>query len=74
MVREAPGSRVRIETVAGDTDLEEVCDTEFRLLYVACTLAMDQGIVTGAVPYQSALMTSGYPEIFLVLFCFAVPA
>jgi superfamily I DNA/RNA helicase len=37
----------RIETVADDAELEEVYNTERHLLYVACTRARDQLIVTG---------------------------
>jgi mRNA-degrading endonuclease RelE of RelBE toxin-antitoxin system len=40
----------RIETVADDTDLEEVYNTERHLLYVACTRARDQLLVTGVAP------------------------
>jgi superfamily I DNA/RNA helicase len=40
----------RIETVADDTDLEEVYNTERHLLYVACTRARDQLLVTGTDP------------------------
>lgn len=40
----------RIETVADDTDLEEVYNTERHLLYVACTRARDQLLVTGVDP------------------------
>jgi len=40
----------RIETVADDTDLEEVYNTERHLLYVACTRARDHLIVTGVDP------------------------
>lgn len=36
----------RIETVADDSDLEEVYNTERHLLYVACTRARDQLLVT----------------------------
>ena len=36
----------RIETVADDTDLEEVYNTERHLLYVACTRARDYLLVT----------------------------
>jgi len=43
----------RIETVADDADLEEVYDTERHLLYVACTRARDQLLVTsGDVPSE----------------------
>jgi len=40
----------RIETVGDDTDLEEVYNTERHLLYVACTRARDQLLVTGVDP------------------------
>ncbi|MHB1591945.1 MAG: 3'-5' exonuclease [Sulfuricella sp.] len=40
----------RIETVADDTDLEEVYNTERHLLYVACTRARDHLLVTGVNP------------------------
>ena len=40
----------RIETVADDTDLEEIYNTERHLLYVACTRARDHLLVTGAEP------------------------
>jgi mRNA-degrading endonuclease RelE of RelBE toxin-antitoxin system len=40
----------RIETAADDTDLEEVYNTERHLLYVACTRARDQLLVTGVEP------------------------
>ena len=36
----------RIETVGDDADLQEVYDTERHLLYVACTRARDQLLVT----------------------------
>ncbi len=39
-------SQERIETVADNTDLEEVYDTERHLLYVACTRARDHLLVT----------------------------
>jgi superfamily I DNA/RNA helicase len=42
--------QARIETVADDTDLEEVYNTERHLLYVACTRARDQLLVTGVMP------------------------
>jgi hypothetical protein len=40
----------RIESVADDSDLEEVFDTERHLLYVACTRARDQLLVTAVAP------------------------
>lgn len=41
-------SQERIETVAEDSDLEEVYNTERHLLYVACTRARDHLLVTTA--------------------------
>ena len=40
----------RIETVADDSDLEEVYNTERHLLYVACTRARDHLLVTSVAP------------------------
>jgi len=40
----------RIESVADDADLEEVYNTERHLLYVACTRARDNLLVTGIAP------------------------
>lgn len=40
----------RIESVADDADLEEVYNTERHLLYVACTRARDQLLVSGVAP------------------------
>jgi superfamily I DNA/RNA helicase len=45
----------RIETVADDADLREVYDTERHLLYVACTRARDQLLVTGVEPVSEFL-------------------
>ena len=42
--------QARIETVADDTDLEEVYNTERHLLCVACTRARDHLLVTGVDP------------------------
>lgn len=44
-----------IETVAEDSDLEEVYDTERHLLYVACTRARDHLLVTGVAPASEFL-------------------
>ncbi len=41
-------SQTRIETVADDSDLQEVYDTERHLLYVACTRARDHLLVTSS--------------------------
>ncbi len=40
----------RIESVSDESDLEEVYNTERHLLYVACTRARDQLLVTGVEP------------------------
>lgn len=45
----------RIETVGDDADLQEVYDTERHLLYVACTRARDQLLVTGVEPKSEFL-------------------
>ena len=45
----------RIETVTDDSDLEEVYNTERHLLYVACTRARDQLLVTGVDPASEFL-------------------
>jgi hypothetical protein len=45
----------RIETVADDSDLEEVYTTERHLLYVACTRARDHLLVTGVAPASEFL-------------------
>ena len=45
----------RIEAVGDDADLEEVYDTERHLLYVACTRARDDLLVTGVDPASEFL-------------------
>ena len=45
----------RIETVGDDADLQEVYDTERHLLYVACTRARDNLLVTGVDPVSEFL-------------------
>ena len=45
----------RISTVADDSDLKEVYNTERHLLYVACTRARDQLFVTGVEPASEFL-------------------
>lgn len=45
----------RIETVGDDADLQEVYETERHLLYVACTRARDQLLVTGIEPASEFL-------------------
>lgn len=49
----------RIETVADDSDLEEVYNTERQLLYVACTRARDQLLVTSVAPPSEFLGDMG---------------
>lgn len=43
-------SQERIEAVGDDADLREIYDTERQLLYVACTRARDQLLITGLDP------------------------
>ena len=43
------------ETVGDDADLQEVYDTERHLLYVACTRARDQLLVTSVAPASEFL-------------------
>jgi len=45
----------RIEAVGDDADLQEIYDTERQLLYVACTRARDQLLVTGVAPASEFL-------------------
>ena len=45
----------RIETVADDTELEEVYNTERHLLYVACTRARDYLLMTSVAPASEFL-------------------
>ena len=45
----------RIETVGDDSDLQEVYDTERHLLYVACTRARDNLLVTSVEPASEFL-------------------
>ena len=45
----------RIETVGDESDLKEIYDTERYLLYVACTRARDQLLVTGVDPASEFL-------------------
>ena len=47
--------QARIETAAGDSDLEEVYNTERHLLYVACTRARDHLLVTSVEPASEFL-------------------
>lgn len=41
--------------MADEADLEEVYSTEWHLLYVACTRARDQLLVTGVAPASEFL-------------------
>lgn len=54
----------RIETVGDDADLQDVYDTERHLLYVACTRARDNLLVTGVEPGSEFLddLTQGDVE------------
>jgi DNA helicase IV len=45
----------RIETAADDSDLEDVYNTERHLLYVACTRARDNLLVTSVEPASEFL-------------------
>lgn len=46
----------RIEAVGDETDLREVYDTERQLLYVACTRARDQLLITSVEPSSEFLV------------------
>ena len=52
-------SQERIDTVADPADLEEVYRTERHLLYVACTRARDNLLVTGVAPASEFLEDLG---------------
>jgi superfamily I DNA/RNA helicase len=45
----------RIETASDEAELEEVYDTERHLLYVACTRARDQVLISGVTPASEFL-------------------
>jgi len=45
----------RIQAVADDADLEEIYNTERQLLYVACTRARDNLLITGVKPASEFL-------------------
>src|SRR5207245_5534445 len=47
--------QARIEAVTDEGDLQEVYDTERHLLYVACTRARDNLLVTGVSPASEFL-------------------
>lgn len=54
MTRSSP-LQERIEAVGDDADLQEVYDTERQLLYVACTRARDQLLITAVAPASEFL-------------------
>jgi superfamily I DNA/RNA helicase len=56
-------SQERVESVADESDLAEVYNTERHLLYVACTRARDQLLVTAVSPGSEFLedMRVSYP-------------
>jgi len=45
----------RIAAIGDDADLQEVYDTERHLLYVACTRARDNLLVSGVEPVSEFL-------------------
>lgn len=45
----------RVETVADESELDEVYDTERHLFYVACTRARDRLLITGVSPVSEFL-------------------
>ena len=47
--------QARLDNAADEKDLEEIYNTERQLLYVACTRARDQLLVTGVKPYSEFL-------------------
>ncbi len=51
----------RIETVTEESDLKEVYDTERHLLYVACTRARDELLVTSVEPASEFLGDLTFP-------------
>ena len=51
--------QTRIESVTDDSDLQEVYDTERQLLYVACTRARDQLMISGVDPTSEFLEDLG---------------
>ncbi|MEL6468567.1 MAG: 3'-5' exonuclease [Cyanobacteria bacterium J06623_4] len=58
-------SQTRIENISDEADLEEVYSTERHLLYVACTRARDQLLITGINPASEFLddLDSNYHSI-----------
>ena len=53
----------RIETVADESELDEVHDTERNLFYVACTRARDRLLVSGVTPASEFLGDFSAPRI-----------
>lgn len=53
----------RVDAVADESDLEEVYQTERHLLYVACTRARDQLLVTGVAPGSEFLEDLNVPSV-----------
>jgi superfamily I DNA/RNA helicase len=45
----------RVESAGDESELDEICDTERHLLYVAITRARDQVLVTGLEPTSEFL-------------------
>ena len=52
--------QMRIETVADETELDEVYETERHLFYVACTRARDRLLVTGVDPASEFFADMGF--------------
>ena len=52
-------SQERIETAGDLTDVEQIFDTERHLLYVACTRARDELMVSGVEPGSEFLVDLG---------------
>lgn len=53
----------RIESIGDDADLEEVYATERHLLYVACTRARDNLLVTGVAPASEFIDDLMNPQV-----------
>ena len=51
--------QARMETVADETELDEVQETERHLFYVACTRARDHLLITGVEPGSEFLEDLG---------------
>jgi superfamily I DNA/RNA helicase len=52
----------RIETVADESELDEVHDTERNLFYVACTRARDRLLVSGVQPASEFFADFAAPQ------------